>query len=138
MLDEERVLQAAVLQHVQPSHGIHTYNPQGSHNCIQCFLLPLVWKNLMVHPRFPAKGWFGSALEVSAFLGSLQNLSTLLALEVVSGAAVSAVHEEEVVVGVEMGTSYFFQRTVIETACDIRVDFEDLQQHKYSSQYSWK
>jgi hypothetical protein len=58
----------------------------------------------MVDPRFPLKGWFGYVLEVSAFLGSLQNLSTLWALEVVSGVAVLVGHEEGVVVGVEMGT----------------------------------
>jgi hypothetical protein len=75
---------------------------------------------------------------VSVFLVSIKNLSILWALEVVSGAAVSAGHGEGAVVGAEMGRSHFFQMTVTEMACDIHVDFVDLQQRMHSTQYSWK
>jgi len=128
-----RMLQAAALHPAQRAHGIHIYTPQDSHNYIQSFLLQLVWKNLMADPGYPVKGWFGSVLEVSAFLVSLQNLSMMWALEVVCGVVVVLVgHEVGVVVGVEMVMSYFFLRIVIEMVCDTHVDSADLQQDKYS------
>lgn len=87
----------------------------------------------MADPGYLVKGWFGSVLEVSAFLVSLQNLSMPWALEVVCGVVVVLVgHEVGVVVGVEMVMSYFFLRIVIEMVCDTHVDSADLQQDRYS------
>lgn len=129
-----RMLQAAALRPAQRAHGIHIYIPQDSHNYIQSFLSSLVWKNLMADPGYLVKGWFGSVLEVSAFLVSLQNLSMLWALEVVCGVVVALVgHEVAVVVGVEMVMSYFFPRIVIEMVCDTHVDSADLQQDRHST-----
>jgi len=127
-----RMLQAAALHPAQQAHGIHIYTPQDSHNYIQSFLSPLVWKNLMAGPVYLVKGWFGSVLEVSAFLVSLQNLSMLWALEVVCGVVVVLVGHEVGVV-VEMVMSNFFLRIVIEMVCDIHVDSADLQQDRYST-----
>jgi hypothetical protein len=67
------MMQVAVWNLAHLSRGIHTYTPQGSHNCTQSFLLPLAWHNLRAGPGFPLKGWFGSALEVSVFQEPLQN-----------------------------------------------------------------
>lgn len=134
VLEVEGALWAVVWLPAQLFHGTHIYIPQGSRNCIQSFLLPLVWKNLMAGPESPVKGWFVSVLEASAFLGYLQNLPTLWALEVVSGGVVVlAGHEEGVEVEVEMVMSYFFQRNVTEMACGTHVDSADLQQHRYST-----
>lgn len=126
------MLQAAAVHPSQQARGIHICTPQDSHNYIQSFLLPLVWKNLMVDLGYPVKGGFGSVLQVFAFLVSLQNLSMLWALEGVCGVVVLAGHEEVVVVVVEMEMSYFFLRTVTETVCDTHVDSADLQQDRYS------